>query len=228
MFRLVTAAIAALALWAVIRIANDPLSGYAKRHMEAIVEALNQDLGQSNPACVYDVSFPRTVRTENESGYHSGMRDYRFKCIHCDELQEAGLIKTYATEMPRDGSAPTAYRYDLTDAGRTVYTEEREPLSGIGGPRFCFGTARVDKVVEALPEMPFGSAIAVSVKYTVRILEPHPFLFAPESASLGLPSLAPGTTGLPKPILTTLVLSPNGTVNYIDRSIRYGKWLNEK
>lgn len=233
MLRYLIGAIAVLALWGIFHFTSDPVSGFARQHKDAIVEALNEDLGRSNPACVYDISFPRNLKIEASRG-HRGQNSvaelaaFQFRCRYCEELIEAGLIKRYVTEMPRDSSGSMVYRYDLTASGLTVYTEEREPLSGQRSPRFCFGTARVDEIVAALDEISIGTAFAVSVKYTVKILDPSSFLFTPESAKLGLPTLSQGATSLPKPRRTTLVFSPDGTVNYIEAGIRYGKWAYEK
>ncbi|MDP2828099.1 MAG: hypothetical protein Q8O37_05780 [Sulfuricellaceae bacterium] len=133
MFRLLSVAIAALALWGAVHIINDPISGYAKHHMQAILESLDQEIGQRSPVCVYDqVSFPLTVNNEQRRpGYSRNgvahLAEFQFECKHCDKLLEAGLIKIGTMEIPVDGSTPTSYRYDLTSLGRAVYTKKKSP-----------------------------------------------------------------------------------------------------
>ncbi|MDP2828098.1 MAG: hypothetical protein Q8O37_05775 [Sulfuricellaceae bacterium] len=76
--------------------------------------------------------------------------------------------------------------------------------------------------------MRVGNVNALSVKYTIKILDPHPFLFKPESSDLGLPTLSKDTGNRQTPRLTTLMFSSQGKVVEADPSFRYGKWVNEK
>lgn len=232
MFRLISIAIAALAVWGIIHAMNAPVSNYAKRHEKTIVEALNEEIGRNSPVCVYNkVSFPLIVTSENRHDAYGTnglihIDKLQSECKSCDQLVDAGVIKIAAMEMSADSGKPSSFRYDLTSLGRATYIEKKTRIHSLSNPRFCFGTARVDKIVEALPAVPNSIGYAVSVKYTIKILDPHPFLFKPESANLGFPTLSKTGASKQKPKLATLSFFRNGEFWEIT-DLRYGKWINE-
>lgn len=137
---------------------------YARHNEGRIRDALIEQLSQRfNPACV------RTVRFPWDSGVDAG------HCDLCDTLVDAGLLER---------SAGTGVRYDLSPTGRPLYSEDLTD-GARGVPGLCFGRQVLDEMELSVPAQ--MQAPSVSVRFSVRIDQPHDILFGPHARALGLP-----------------------------------------
>lgn len=143
---------------------------YAKPNEAAIRAALERTLQDPDRACVDTVSFPF------DSSVNAG------PCDVCDKLVDAGLLERSVSTVQRDDREETAVRYELTAAGRPLYTEGLRT-----GPALCFGRTVVHEM--QLWTAPVMTVPIVDVRYLPRIEHPHEILYGPHARALRLPAL---------------------------------------
>lgn len=200
-----------------------------------IKQALNEFLQTRDGVCIY--GDPETFKATDyrASGPFAPLDEndvYRPRCDRCDDLAEAGLLRRGLVEKRAyDGTSTQEARFELTELGRSAYSEDIRPSTLIPSVtvvnwKFCFGKTTVAKIVEALPPMNFHGSIAVGVKYIAQVEDPNPFLFDPRSKPLRLAVPRQGTQALYPPRVTSVMFYPNGKVEVEDR-LRYGKFVGK-
>lgn len=203
--------------------------------LHQIKDALNEYLGTRDGVCID--GGPETFKTGDyrASGPFAPLDEtdvYRPRCDRCDDLEEAGLLRKGLFEKRAyDGTSTEEARFELTDLGKSAYSEEIRPSALIPSVsvvnwKFCFGKTTVAKIVEALPPMNFHGSIAVGVKYIAQVEDPSPFLFDPRSKPLRLAIPKRGNPALYPPRVTSVLFYPNGKVEVEDR-LRYGKYIGK-
>jgi len=201
---------------------------YVTARLPQFERALNDALMAEAPACVRDGHLLNTREFAARGPFDAAANVYRPRCDRCDDLAAAGLLnKIVEDSLDRGGNVTT--RYELTTLGRSVYSEELRPLQGGAGTyvtwRFCFGTAALHEITEALAPLALGGNMYVGVEYVPRIVDPHPFLFDPKSRPLRLAVPTNTDPALLPPRVTTLAIHPDNSV-HMDGSMRYGKFVN--
>ncbi|WP_320151110.1 hypothetical protein [uncultured Tolumonas sp.] len=194
---------------------RNPVSADAQNYMPQISKGVNQVWG--GPICIAAGPFP--IEITPTTNFISG-------CLNCGKLFKAGMLeKTY----PHDFNDPHDYVINITDLGLNFYTNAipgRTPDNELSG--FCFGDAKLDKVVAALPMEQFMGQSAISIKFKMKVENPDPFLLLPESKELGYPYLPlKALDGTSDHVETTTVKLKNNEFLELDSSLRYGEWLNE-
>lgn len=151
---------------------------YAKPNEAKIREVLLDVLQAPDRACVLTPRLPYDTSVSSE------------KCDRCDALVDAGLLGRSIENVTKDDQPFVAVRYELTAAGRPLYTEtlrdyRREGLAGL-----CFGQT----VIGDLELWVQGSQTytVVDVRYVPKIENPHELLRSTHAQALGLPQLEPG------------------------------------
>jgi hypothetical protein len=188
----------------------DPVSGDAKRHMSVIQDGLDRDVGRM-ALCVQSGPFPHD--------------DHRGSCFRCGDLEAAGLLER--SEGAQHSEARPHWIYALTAKGKQVYTEDEDTATGVRGPRFCFGRARLHHLVAAQSALNAFGAKRIGVEYVMEAVDPHPLLSDPAIAPLKLPRPTGDNPKLFAPQITTVTLSADGgTYIESDPSFRYGNWIN--
>jgi hypothetical protein len=196
---------------------SDPIHPLVRDRMGEFVTVIEQEIGLTDPVCVYVGPFPLRPDLRYQA---SGQRG----CDECKALEAAGFIRL-AT-----GGRSVTYRLEQT--AQPYYTSQRDPrgrpISTAPVPRFCFGQTAVHKIIETLPPAKMGSELAVMVKYVVEVREPAPFLFSAEARELGLPLPVRGKAAddpwlLPPKVMTFRV---GLGIPYIEPEpgLRYGEW----
>lgn len=185
------------------------------KRMDQFKETINWMLAERDGVCVYEGPFPYSTRDERRS----------FGCNRCEDLYQAGLVTKSVSSYEEFGREKFDARFELTALGRSVYAEDINHLGKRVNARFCFGRTALHKIVEVLPPMNLGGATLVGVKYVAEVLEPHPFLFDPQSEPLRLAVPQRGERLLYPPRVTTLAVQHDGTVDI--SHIKYGKYVNE-
>ena len=193
---------------------RDPVSDDAQYYMPEITKGVNAILG--GPMCIIAGPFPIAITPQTRS--ISG-------CLSCERLFKTGMIeKSY----PHNYNDPNDHIIQLSSLGVNYYTESvsgRDPNNEMSG--FCFGDAKLNKVVAALPMQQFMNQSAISIKYTMKVDNPADFLLLPESRELGYPYLPLKSGGTSDQISTTTIMLHNNKFSEINDSLRYGDWLNE-
>lgn len=150
---------------------------YIEPNRARILDAVREHVRQTDdPTCIRTFAFPHD--TEGRG------------CPTCDALTEAGLLQRSEGTAMRRGREVVTIRYELTTAGRPLYTETLGTTEGRGGQAgLCFGRAVVDADAVDL-KAPFNVQRAViEVRYALRVENPHEILFGPHAGRLGLPEL---------------------------------------
>jgi hypothetical protein len=197
---------------------SDPLTPLVSDRMGEFVTAIEQEIGNNDPACVYVGPFPLRPDLRYQASGERG-------CDECKALETAGFI-SYHTR----GSTGV---YRLDESARPYYTSVRDPrarrVTNAPAPRFCFGQTVVHEITEALPPLNLGSQLAVSVKYVPEVRAPAPFLFSAEARALGLPlpvrSKASDGPWLLPPSILTFRVGHDGSFIEADPGLSYGKWV---
>jgi hypothetical protein len=196
--------------------------------------AFNEDQ-MSEALCVYAGPFPLEKRKS-------------YDCQKCDALRAAGLL----SEDVLTDNRGTYSRYDLTVQGKDVYRddvnrdafemakkrwEKFKPSENppdqydFARPRLCFGKERYHHIEEALSPMPLGSGKAISVKLVAEVQDVNAKIWEPQMAALDLripPRPEPGKPVLYPPRVVTFMIDGVFNQAWIDDSLRYGAWINEK
>jgi hypothetical protein len=198
--------------WTLYKKNLDPVSSDAKSRMALIKDGLDREIG-ATLVCVRSGPFP----------YDSNHRG--LPCQRCEDLEAAGLLER------KDAADTTEERphwsWELTSKGEEVYTTEDDAVTGVKGPRFCFGRAKVHHLAAAQPALQTGGVMFIGVEYVFEAVDPHPLLSDPSLAPLGLPIPTGDNPKLFKPAITTLRFSADGqTYLESDPSMRYGGWMN--
>lgn len=193
---------------------KSPISDDAQRYMPEIEQGVNTVLG--GPMCILAGPFPIAITPQTNSVPG---------CLNCSRLFDAGMIeKSY----PKNSKDPNDYIIQLTPLGLDYYTEQMsESSSGYADSGFCFGNAKLNKVVAALPIQQFMNQSAISIKYTMRVDNPADFLFTPQSRALGYPYLPLQPDGTSDKQLLTTIMLHKGKFSEINDSLRYGDWINQ-
>jgi hypothetical protein len=198
---------------------SDPLTPLVRDRMGEFVTAIEQEIGQNDPACVYVGPFPLRPDLRIQASGERG-------CDECKALEAAGFIRFYT--RGRSGT------YRLQESAQPYYTSVRDPRSRLIStapvPRFCFGQTVVHEITETLPPMSLGNVLAVSVKYVPEVRAPAPFLFSAEARALGLPlparSKASDGPWLLQPRILTFRVGRDGAFIEADPGLSYGKWVS--
>jgi hypothetical protein len=150
--------------------------------MPVVTALIEQSVALGPHACVLTELFPW------DSGAAASAQ-----CRNCTALLAAGLLIRREIPKPTPRS-PARAVYDLSDLGRVIYSVAPEPITERRDPRFCFGRARLERIIatEAVTEP--SERDCVRVHYELRLDDPHPVRFDPTSAPLGL---IPPTAGPP-------------------------------
>lgn len=150
---------------------------YIEPNRALIVDAVREHVGQEDdPACIRTFAFPFDTEPRG--------------CPTCEALVEAGLLERSEGTAQRRGREVVTLRYELTAAGRPLYTESLAAVDGGSGRSgLCFGRTVVDAESVDL-KAPFNVQRAVvEVRYALRVENPHEILFGPHAKRLGLPEL---------------------------------------
>lgn len=211
-----------------------PPKEFLAQYEDMFRTAFNED--QMHEAlCVYAGPFPLEKRRP-------------FDCEKCEALRAAGLL----SEDVLTDNRGTYSRYDLTVQGKDVYRddinrdafemakkrwEKFKPSENppdqydFARPRLCFGKERYHHIEEALAPIPLGSGKAVSVKLVAEVKDVNSKIWDPQMAALGMrvpPRPEPGKPVLYPPRVVTFMIDGVFNQAWIDDSLRYGAWINEK
>lgn len=197
--------------WFLLARTSDPVSSDAKAHMSAILAGLDREFA-SRHLCIREGPFP----------HDTGGRG--LGCRRCEDLASAGLLER--TEAPESTDERPRWIYDLTHKADGVYTTDEDPVSGDKAPRFCFGRTKVHHIAAAQPHMLINGDYAIVVEYVIEAIDPHPLVFSPEGAALGLPKPVGDNPKLFAPQVTTVMFLTNWEYSYSDPGFRYGGWIN--
>lgn len=157
---------------------------YAKPNEGRIRLALQDQLQNPDPACVITASFPFDTSQSAET------------CDACDALADLGFLDKSVAPATRNGEPLVAVRYELTAAGRALYTETLRDGMDQNLPGLCFGRTVIGEL-----ELWAAGAQAhpvVDVRYVPKIENPHEILYTPRARTLGLPQLSRGEETLPR------------------------------
>jgi hypothetical protein len=211
-----------------------PSKAFLTQYEDMLRTAFNEDQ-MSEALCVYAGPFPLEKRRD-------------FECEKCDALRAAGLL----SEDVLSDARGTYSRYDLTVQGKDVYRddinrdafeiakkrwEKFKPSENppdqydFARPRLCFGKERYHHIEEALAPVPIGSGKAVSVKLVAEVKDVNSKIWDPQMAALGMrvpPRPEPGKPVLYPPRIVTFMIDSVFNQAWIDDSLRYGAWINEK
>jgi len=159
---------------------------YVAQKLPKIKQVINEALSSRDGVCIYEGPFPFNSR-DIFKGRHWITYDpkiHRSGCDRCEDLYQAGLL-TKSIEEGRGRVLNT--RYELSDFGASVYTEEPpHPSWGKRRPRFCFGKTVLLKIDPAQPVPSSAGGAEIDIKYVAEVSNPHPFLFDPRSKPLRL------------------------------------------
>jgi hypothetical protein len=184
-----------------------------------IERTLNDMLAYGNGVCVFAGPFPYDSREKRDYGGSN--------CDRCDDLAEAGFLTKSVFEYGEHGTHKLATTYTLTKAGRSIYFERDERgARPYRMARLCFGETVLHRIDEALAPANMGGNVYVGVKYTTEVRDPHPYLYDPGAAALGLQTPSVGKPALFPPRITTIVFYPGGDVD-IEDGVRYGKYVKK-
>ena len=185
-------------------------------HMGEFRARLNEDI--ANMACVNEGPFPFSSRMDPAARSRGNINT----CEKCDALYQAGLLDKEVVEFSIDESEKTGFEttYELTDLGSSVYN----PGTGDGPyskdpPRFCFGTAHVDKITRTFGPVNFGGQKNLGIRYIAVLENPNPFLKDPHARLLGI-LLPSGNPPLYPEANVTAVFT--GKDFYLDGSLKIG------
>ncbi len=211
-----------------------PSKAFLTQYEDMLRTSFNEDQ-MSEALCVYAGPFPLEKRKP-------------FDCEKCDALRAAGLL----SEDVLTDARGTYSRYDLTVQGKDVYRddvnrdafemakkrwEKYKPSENppdqydYARPRLCFGKERYHHIEEALAPIPLGSGKAVSVKLVAEVKDVNSKIWDPQMAALGMripPRPEPGKPVLYPPRVVTFMIDGVFNQAWIDNSLRYGAWINEK
>jgi hypothetical protein len=170
----------AVLVW--LMLGRSALDDRIAERMPAVTALIEQSVALGPHVCVLTELFPW------DSGAAAGAQ-----CRSCSALLAAGLLVRREIPKPTPRS-PARAVYDLSDLGRAIYSVAPEPITERRDPRFCFGRARLERIIatEAVSEP--SERDCVRVQYELRLDDPHPVRFDPNSAPLGL---IPPTAGPP-------------------------------
>lgn len=211
-----------------------PSKDFLDKYEAVFRTAFNEDQ-MSEALCVYAGPFPLERRKA-------------YDCEKCDALMAAGLL---SQELVND-SGGSFERFSLTPQGKDVYRDDvnrdayeiakkrwdhfkpsetpPDPLD-YARARLCFGKERYHSIVETLPPVSLGSGRAISTKLISEVQDVNNKIWEPQMAALGLrvpPRPEPGKPVLYPPRVVTFVYEPTFNFAWIDPSLRYGVWINEK
>lgn len=210
----IAAAVAAgIGIWIWFKQPGDPVSADARKHQGAILHGLDREIS-SRLMCIHEGPFPFDTA---ERG--------RLPCQRCEDLKAAGLLTR--SESPNATPERVAWRYELTELGKALYTEEQDPVSGDRAPRLCLARTKVHHLASAQPAFTIGGRMAIGVDYVAEALDPHPLAFDPAARPLELPVPARGVPALLPPVRTTVMLTPWGEFSETDPTFRYGSRIND-
>ncbi|MBL8516020.1 MAG: hypothetical protein JNM76_03530 [Betaproteobacteria bacterium] len=227
-------AVAIVALLAACGKKSGPSKDFLDKYETVFRTAFNEDQ-MTEALCVYAGPFPLDRRDSDD-------------CRLCEALRAAGLLsEDIITESDR-----TLSRYALTPQGKDVYRDDvnrdayelakkrwdhfkssENPPDALdyARPRLCFGKERYHSIVETLPPVQLGSGRAISTKLVSEVQDVNSKIWDPQMAPLGLrvpPRPEPGKPVLYPPRVVTFVYEPTFNFAWIDESLRYGAWINEK
>lgn len=211
-----------------------PSKAFLSQYEDMLRTAFNEDQ-MSEALCVYAGPFPLERRKP-------------YDCEKCDALRSAGLL----SEDVLTDARGTYSRYELTVQGRDVYrddinrdayeisrkrwekfrpTELPPDADNFARPRLCFGKERYHHIEEALAPLNLGNGKAVSVRLVAEVQEVNSKIWEPQMAALGMripPRPEGGKPVLYPPRVVTFMIDGVFNQAWIDPSLRYGAWLNEK
>jgi hypothetical protein len=227
-------ALAALAALTACGKKTGPSKEFTEKYEPIFRTAFNEDQ-MSEALCVYAGPFPIERRTS-------------YDCEKCDALMAAGLV---SQELLNDDQG-SYERFSLTVQGKDVYRDDTnrdalelakkrwekyrntenppEPMD-YARSRLCFGKERYHSVIETLPPVPMGSGRAISTKLISEVHDVNNKIWEPQMAALGMripPRPEPGKPVLYPPRVVTFIYEPTFDFAWIDPSLRYGAWINEK
>jgi hypothetical protein len=190
---------------------SDPVSSDAKAHLPAIMGGLDREFATRH-LCIREGPFPHATGVGGP------------ECRRCEDLASAGLLER--GEAPDSTQQRRRWIYQLTPKADGIYTTDEDPFSGDKSPRFCFGRTRVHHIAAAQPSMLIGYNHAIGVEYVIEAIDPHPLVFSPEGAVLGLPKPVGDNPKLFAPQVTTVMFHSYWEYSYSDSGLRYGSWVN--
>lgn len=173
-----------------IVVSND----YQQRYAAAFETAYNTSRIEI-PLCIFIGPFPFEAKPGKPP------------CEACADLVAAGL----ATQDFVSEGNQTWLKYDLTETGRSLYTEDVDPdryaevqkryaasgrpdqvpdlsKSAYAKPRLCFGKERFHHIADALPPMNIGGSNYISVKLVSEARELNPIVWSSAMAGLTVES----------------------------------------
>ena len=206
-------AAAGIGIWVWLKQPGDPVSADARKHQGAIVHGLDREIS-SQLMCIHEGPFPFDTSARG-----------RLPCQRCEDLKAAGLLTR--SESPEATPERVAWRYELTDLGKALYTQEQDPVSGDRAPRLCLARTKVHHLASAQPALNISGRMAIGVDYVAEAVDPHPLAFDPAAQPLKLPVPARGVPALLPPVRTTMMLTPWGEFSETDPTFRYGSRVND-
>ena len=201
---------------------------------EAVFRTAFDEDQMSEALCVYAGPFPLDKRKS-------------FDCEKCEAMLAAGLL---SLELQNDDRG-SFERYSLTIQGKDVYrddvnrdayemahkrwetykpTENPPEPTAYARPRLCFGKERYHSIVETCP-VAMGGDRAISTKLISEVHEVNSRIWDPQMAALGMripPKPESGKPVLYPPRVVTFIYVPTFNFAWIDPTMRYGAWINEK
>ncbi len=204
---IVTAGLVAAGVWYFGR-GGDHVSAETRKFETAIVQGLDREIA-AGYLCLRAGPFPVDTRDR-----------WRLQCDRCEDLNAAGLVER--TAGPDATPDKPQWIYELTELGKSVYTTEEDSVSGDRSPRFCFGRAKVRRLVSSQPPFTMGGQKAIGLTYEMEAIDPHPFLFDPKAQPLKMPTPGREVPKVFPPVTTTVMLTPWGSYLGTDPSFKYG------
>lgn len=150
-------------------------------------EALNKDFETNNPLCyiVTTAQFPLPIRAD-------GLYNQGSKKPQLDALVSAGVLSSKAIQMRAQYSGLAenkqllkATEYSITDKGQKAY-KQGLPASTewpSGGSGFCFGTAKVESILDYETPKDVDGDLQTVVKYEVKVDVAEPWASEPSLAT---------------------------------------------
>lgn len=209
-------------LWWGMKPSTEKLQQPVRDKVAEFSQYIETELGLMDPVCLNGLGpFPS----------HPHTTALPLVCKNCNALIEAGILqrqsKTGVYELTTKGKP---FYFDTMNVRNPNLATAKTPSAG-RQPRLCFGESHVHAIVESLPMMKIGSDRVVSMKVVLEVRNPADILFTEQGRALELPLPKRDSDSAPwllPPRVITFVLSPSGSISYMDNGIRYGKWINEK
>ncbi len=226
--------IAAIAILSACSKKTGPSKEFLDKYEDVFRTSFNEDQ-MSEALCVYAGPFPLDKRKS-------------YDCEKCEALLAAGLV---SVELQNNDSG-SFERYSLTIQGKDVYrddvnrdayemahkrwetykpSENAPEATDYARPRLCFGKERYHSIVDTLPPVAIGGDRAISTKLISEVHDVNSRIWEPQMAALGMripPKPEAGKPVLYPPRVVTFIYVPTFNFAWIDPSMRYGAWINEK